>query len=176
MNRLTVPVGPADHVCGPTDAPVTLVEYGDFESAECGELYFVIKAVQRVMGSRLRFVFRNFPVADLHPRAARAAAFAEAAAAAGMFWDAHDLLYEHQDVLDDDSLFARGRVLGIERADIVSALEGCHADTIRRDIVGGAASGVSGTPCLFINGARYDGRLSLASLLVAVEIAAHVYA
>ena len=83
---LTVPVGPRDHVQGPASAPVTLVEYGDYECPQCARAYVIVKAVQEQMGSRLRFVFRNFPLRQVHPHAEIAAEAAEAAAVADKFW------------------------------------------------------------------------------------------
>lgn len=164
MSHLTPPVGPQDHAAGPADAPVTLVEYGDYECPYCGDAYPVLKALQRAAGDRLRFVFRNFPLVEAHPHASRAAAFAEAAATAGRFWEAHDLLYENQDALDDASLLAYGAALGLDRADVVAALEGRYDEKIRADFRSGVRSGVNGTPCLFINGTRYDGPVDLALL------------
>src|SRR2546430_1125877 len=102
---LTVPVSEArDHVQGPADAGVTLVEYGDYECPYCGAAYPIIKEVQTRMGERLRFVFRNFPIATSHPHAEHAAEAAEAAAAQGRFWEMHDLLYENQKRLHDEDL------------------------------------------------------------------------
>lgn len=176
MSHLTPPVGPSDHVRGHADAPVTLVEYGDFECPYCGEFYPELKAVERAMGGLLRVVFRNFPLTEAHPHAAHAAAFAEAAGAQGLFWQAHDMLYEHQDALDDESLIAYGRVIGLDRAHVVAALEGNHAEKIRQDFVGGLHSGVNGTPCLFINGQRYDGARDARSLAEVIERVARAYA
>lgn len=94
--HLAVPVSERDHATGPESAPVTLIEYGDYECSFCGEAYPIVKNVQRHLGDRLRFVFRNFPIGTAHPHAEQAAEAAEAAAAQGMFWEMHDLLYEHQ--------------------------------------------------------------------------------
>src|SRR5262245_66363104 len=102
--HLTPPVGERDHVQGPAEAPVTLVEYGDFECPYCGEAYPVVKALQQTLGERLRFVFRNFPLTQIHPHAEHAAEGAEAAEAQGQFWTMHDVLFEHQDALDDEDL------------------------------------------------------------------------
>src|SRR3982751_1274208 len=99
--RLTVPVGPRDHAQGSHDARVTLVEYGDYECPHCGRAYPIIKEVQRRLGSKLRFAFRNFPLGESHPHAEHAAEAAEAAGAQGRFWEMHDMLYEHQQALDD---------------------------------------------------------------------------
>ncbi|MCJ8142844.1 DsbA family protein [Ancylobacter sp. A5.8] len=174
MKMLTPPVGPEDHMQGPEDAPVTLVEYGDYECPYCGEMYPVIKALQQAMDDRLRFVFRNFPLTGAHPHAGHAAQFSEAAAAIGRFWEAHDLLYEHQDALDDASLASYAQALGIDPADLEAAFDGRFDARIRVDFSGGLRSGVNGTPSLFINGRRYDGAHEPEALLDALELAAAV--
>ena len=169
MIRLNPPVGDQDHAEGPADAPVTLVEYGDFECPYCGEAYPVLKAVQRAMGERLRLVFRHFPIVGSHPHAGHAAEFAEAAASAGKFWEAHDMLYEHQNALTDADLFGYGKALGIAPQTIAAAFDGRHDAHIRSDFTGGVRSGVNGTPNLFINGMRYYGERDVASLIAAIN-------
>src|SRR5580658_92965 len=109
--RLTVPVGPKDHVQGSASAPVTLLEYGDYECPYCGAAYPIVKEVQRRMGSGLRFVFRNFPLGNMHPHAVRAAEAAEVMSALGKFWEMHDLLYEHQSALTEPDLVRYARAL-----------------------------------------------------------------
>lgn len=172
MSTLKPPVGPGDHSQGPAAAPVTLVEYGDYECPYCGEAYPVLKTVQQAMGNRLRFVFRNFPLTEQHPHAGRAAQFAEAAAAAGRFWEAHDLLYERQDALDDASLHAYARAIGLDGAHLVAAFEGRYDDKIRQDFSSGLRSGVNGTPTLFVNGVRYDGPRDVDNLVAVLRAAA----
>ena len=117
--RLTQPVSERDHVQGPPTAPVTLVEYGDYECPYCGAAYPIVKEVKRRLGDRLRFVFRNFPLGNMHPHAEHAAEAAEAAAAQGKFWEMHDELYEHQRALDDAQLegYAGAVGLDVERFD-----------------------------------------------------------
>src|SRR4249919_1207747 len=107
--RLTMPVGTRDHAQGPADARVTLVEYGDYECPHCGRAYPIIKEVQRRLGSKLRFVFRNFPLSEAHPHAEHAAAAAE-----GRFWEMHDALYEHQQALDDIHLVGYVITFGLD--------------------------------------------------------------
>src|SRR5258705_6949708 len=102
--RLVLPVGERDHIEGPLDAAATLVEYGDYECPFCGQAYPIIKAVQRHLGNRLRFVFRNFPLTEMHPHALKAAMAAEAAGAQGQVWPMHDLLYQHQNALHERGL------------------------------------------------------------------------
>jgi protein-disulfide isomerase len=154
---LRTPVGPNDHVQGALDAPIVLLEYGDFECPYCGEAYAQMKAVQRAMGDSLCFAFRHFPLANAHPHAERAAEFAEAAATIGRFWEMHDVLYENQQALDDRSLSRYATELRLAPALVASALNGEFSEHIRRDFQGGVRSGVNGTPCLFLNGQRYDG-------------------
>jgi len=158
MSRLHPPLGPGDHVLGPPAARITLVEYGDYECSYCGEAYPIVKELQRQLGDDLRFAFRNFPLAQAHPHAARAAQAAEAAGLQGKFWEMHDLLYENQDKLDDRHLrqFAGRSGLDLERFDRDVDSDGVLAK-VRSDFLSGARSGVNGTPTFFVNGERYDG-------------------
>lgn len=157
MSRLTHAPDTDDHAQGSLTAPLVMVEYGDFECPYCGEAYPELKAVQRAMGDKLCFVFRNFPLKEAHPHAERAAEIAEAAATVGKFWEMHDVLYENQQALTDHALVGYGKKLGLPDKLMESALAGHFAARVRRDFVSGARSGVNGTPCLFINGERYDG-------------------
>ena len=104
MSTLTMPVGERDHAQGPADAPVTLVEYGDYECPYCGMAYPIVKQVQARFGDRLRFVFRNFPLTEIHPHALHAALAAEAAGSQGQFWPMHDAIFQHQHSLGDADL------------------------------------------------------------------------
>jgi len=165
MSELKPPVGPDDHTQGPLGAPIVLVEYGDYECPYCGEAYPELKAVQKAMGDSLCFVFRNFPLSQAHPHAARAAEFAEAAATIGRFWEMHDMLYENQSALDDRSLIVYATQLGFDQALIESALRGDFSTRVRRDFASGVRSGVNGTPSLFVNGRRYDGPRDADSLI-----------
>ena len=171
MSRLAPPVGPRDHVQGPPNAPLTLVEYGDYECGYCGEAYLIVKEVQRALGDNLRFVFRNFPLGEAHPHAEHAAELAEAAADAGQFWPMHDLLYEHQNALGDENLVAYGRALALPDETLRDALGGRYAGRVREDFMSGVRSGVNGTPT-FINGRRHDGSWELDSLMDALLEAA----
>jgi protein-disulfide isomerase len=109
--RLVFPVGPRDHIRGPEDAPVTLVEYSDNECPFCGQAYFAVNELLDRIGDQVRFVFRNFPLTTIHPHAEIAAEAAEAAAAQGKFWEMHDTLYENQDVLEPEVLAEYARDL-----------------------------------------------------------------
>src|SRR5213596_2609220 len=166
---LTPPVGERDHVAGPPSAPVTLVEYGDFECPSCRKAWPMVKELQRRLGDKLRFVFRNFPLTKIHPNAQHAAEAAEAAAAQGAFWPMHDRLFERQFALEDDNLIEYASELGLNADRLAGELAaGTHRDRVRDDFMGGVKSGVNGTPTFFINGQRHDGSYDLASLLAAM--------
>jgi protein-disulfide isomerase len=165
MSQLRRAVTEADHHQGPLDASIVLLEYGDYECPYCGEEYPELKAVQREFGDKMCFVFRNFPLKEAHPHAERAAQFAEAAATVDKFWEMHDMLYEHQQALDDQSLIQYAQRLGFDGALIDSALDDKYLDRIRKDFSGGVRSGVNGTPCIFINGVRYNGERDARTLI-----------
>ena len=167
---LTMPVTEdRDHIQGPADAPVTLLEYGDYECPYCGAAYPIIKEVQARMGERLRFAFRNFPITTSHAHAEQAAEGAEAAAAQGRFWEMHDLLYENQKRLGDDDLraYAESIALDLERFDKELA-EHVHAARVREDFMTGVRSGVNGTPTFYINDVRHDDAYDVDTLLNAL--------
>jgi protein-disulfide isomerase len=169
--ELTLPVSEErDHIQGPAAAPLTLLEYGDYECPYCGAAYPIVKQVQAQMGDGLRVVFRNFPISTSHPHAEQAAEAAEAAAAQGRFWEMHDHLYEHQQNLEAGDLHTYAEELGldVERFDRELA-EHVHAARVRDDFMSGVRSGVNGTPTFYINGMRHDGPHDLDSLLAALE-------
>jgi protein-disulfide isomerase len=172
--RLVLAVGERDHIEGPSDAQATLVEYGDYECPFCGQAYPIIKAVQRHLGRRLRFVFRNFPLTEMHPHALKAAMAAEAAGAQGQFWPMHDLLYEHQAALDERSLarYAESLRLDVERFRSELRAE-AYAPRVHEDFMSGVRSGVNGTPTMFVNGVRHDGPWDAESLTEALTAPAH---
>jgi protein-disulfide isomerase len=154
---LTIPVGPDDHVQGPEAAPVTLVEYGDYQCPHCGRAYPIVKAVQRSLGTHLRFVFRNMPLRNAHPQAELAAEAAEAAAAQGKFWEMHDALFEHQSSLGRELVVELARRLKLDVSSFERDLDtGRFHDRVEHDFSSGVRSGVNGTPTFFINGVRYD--------------------
>jgi protein-disulfide isomerase len=154
---LTLPVGPRDHAQGPENAPVTLVEYGDYECPHCGRAYPIVKRVQKQLGKRLRFVFRNFPLTNLHPHAQHAAEAAEAAASQDRFLEMHDALFEHQPALDDRHLATYASAIGLDLPRFERELaDHAHASRVREDFLSGVRSGVNGTPTFFINGTRYE--------------------
>ena len=162
MSALVLPVGPRDHIQGPANAPVTLVEYGDFECPHCGRAYPIVKEIRRSMSEDLRFVYRHLPLTRMHLHAEHAAEMSEAAAHHGKFWPMHDLLFENQDALEDVDLVGYAGSLGLDPDWAAAALaEGRFEPRVREDFSSGVRSGVNGTPTFFINGQRYDGPLDL---------------
>jgi protein-disulfide isomerase len=168
-SALTPPVSEHDHAQGAAGAPLTLVEYGDYQCPYCGAAYPAIKRLQKEVGKKLRFVFRNFPLTQSHPYALIAAAAAEAAALQGKFWEMHDLIYENQAYLEPEILPALAEKLGLDvmkfATDIKS--EGV-AHRIKEDRKSGIVSGVNGTPSFYINGFKHDGMPDYDSLLAAL--------
>jgi protein-disulfide isomerase len=171
---LTTPVTEdRDHIQGPADAAVTLVEYGDYECPYCGAAYPIIKDVQARMGERLRFVFRNFPISTTHPHAEQAAEAAEAAAVQGRFWQMHDLLYENQRRLSEQDLRGYAETLGLDVERFARELaDHTHAERVHEDFMSGVRSGVNGTPTFYVNGTRHDDSYDTEILLAALERAA----
>lgn len=173
MSHLTLPVAERDHSQGDARAPLVLVEYGDYECPHCGTAYPIVKRVQERLGKRLRFVFRNFPLAEVHPHALHAAEAAESVAAHGgndAFWAMHDLLFEHQRDLRDETLSRLATQAGVDGALVLREVEGdLRKDRVREDFMSGVKSGVNGTPTFFINGQRHDQPWDEQSLVAALE-------
>jgi protein-disulfide isomerase len=170
---LAVPVGPDDHAQGPATAAITLVEYGDFECPHCGRAYPIVHAVQRRLGDRLRFVFRHFPLTEIHPHAEHAAEAAEAAAVQGKFWEMHGRLFERQFALEDEHLIEYALELGLDAPRVARELAAhTYKPQVRDDFMSGVRSGVNGTPTFFINGLRYDYTWNEDTLTAALERAA----
>ena len=171
---LTPAVGEDDHARGRADAPVTLVEYGDFQCPYCGAAYPIVKELEKKAGKILRVIFRNFPLTNVHPNAEGAAEAAEAAGAQGKFWEMHDMLFEHQNRLGRSDLEQYAAHLGIDVSRFGKDLDaGAYRAKVREHFRSGVLSGVNGTPTFFINGRRHDGDYSLEALLRAVNEAAH---
>jgi protein-disulfide isomerase len=170
---LAVPVSERDHARGAADAPVTLVEYGDFECPYCERAYPIVKRLLAEMPGVVRVVFRHFPQNTIHANASVAAQAAEAAAAQGKFWEMHDILYEHQEQLGEIEIVHFALRVGLEVYKFQADLSGeVYVKRVREDFRGGVRSGVNGTPTFFINGVRYEGKLEYEAMMNAVKAAA----
>ncbi len=166
---LTLPDPERDHIQGSADAPIKLLEYGDYECPFCADAHATVKEIQQRLGDDLLFAFRNFPLANIHPHAEHAAEAAEAAGNQGNFWAMHNLLFENQTALDDDDLAAYASELNLDATRLMrEAAAGVYAARIREDFKSGVRAGVNGTPTFFINGERYDGERDLRQMLSAL--------
>ena len=173
MSHLRPPVSEDDHRVGSPEAAVTLVEYGDYECPYCARAQPIVEEVRKRMGPRLQFVFRHFPLAQVHSHAQMAAEAAEAAAGQGRFWDMHESLFAQQDALEDGDLVRRAHRLGLDVVQFEQELAaGVHTSRVRRDFRSGVRSGVNGTPTFFIDGLRHDGPWDVETLLGALEAVA----
>jgi protein-disulfide isomerase len=170
MATLKTPITPEDHIQGPENAAATLVEYGDYECPYCGRAYPIVKRVQKHFGKGLRFVFRNFPLSNMHPQAESAAETAEFAGAHGKFWEMHDGLFENQERLGGPLYLELAQAMSLSAEQLQQALEeGKYQKRVRADFSTGVRSGVNGTPTFFINGKRHDGPFDFESLVLAIE-------
>lgn len=173
MSKLKISPNKTDHIQGNENAPVTLVEYGDYECPYCGQAYPIVKELQKLEGQSLRFVFRNFPLSQVHPHAVHAAFAAESAAKQGKFWEMHDKLYENQQALEDHDLLMYARELGLETTQFTKDMNASKIEElVQDDFQSGIRSGVNGTPTFFINGIRHDGSYELKALRAEIEKAA----
>ncbi len=165
--RLSFPVSESrDHIQGPATAAVTLVEYGDYECPYCAQAYLIVKEVQERLGSKVRFVFRNFPLTKLRLHAYQSALAVETAAAQGKFWEMYDFLFKHGQSLTDDNLRLSAAKLGlnVNKFDL-EFRDRTYSRHVDEDIQSGEESGVTKTPTFFINGDRYDDSWDLDNLL-----------
>jgi protein-disulfide isomerase len=173
MSKLTIAVSADDHIQGSPTAPCSLVEYGDYQCPYCGAAYPMVKQLQKHFGKRLSFVFRNFPLTQMHPWAEPAAEVAEFAGANGKFWEMHDLLYENQENLGEDLFLKLAAKLKLSTLQLETAVaEHTYLARVRADFAGGVRSGVNGTPTFFVNGQRHNGPSDFDSLSEAIELAA----
>ena len=173
MEESTAPVlTDGDHVLGPADAPVTVIEYGDYECPYCrGAARDVHLLLDRHPG-QIRFAFRNFPISQLHPHAERAAEAAEAAAAQGKFWEMYELLLRPASRLDLRSMLGYAERLGLDVARFENDVAGnVYASKIERDVLEGVRNGVNATPKFYVDGRRIDGKFPLEGLADAVRSA-----
>jgi protein-disulfide isomerase len=170
MTKLSIPVGVDDHLQGDRDAACVLVEYGDYQCPSCGQAYPIVKRLQKHFGNQLAFVFRNFPLSQIHPWAEPAAEAAEFAAARGKFWEMHDSLYENQDSLGESLLVQLSDSLDLSSSQLLMAVaEHTYQDRVKTDFRSGVRSGVNGTPTFFINGVRHDASYDFATLSAAID-------
>ena len=170
--KLEIPVSPdRDHIEGSVSAALTLVEYGDYQCPYCGAAYPEVKKVQKELGSELRFVFRNFPLTNMHEHAMNAAETAEAASAQGKFWPMHDFLYEHQATLGDTSVaLGYAKKLGLDTQKFEREIaQHMYQKRIKDDFMGGVRSGVNGTPTFYVNGVRHDEDAIAKALIEALK-------
>jgi formate-nitrite transporter family protein len=175
QHTLTIPINRSDHIRGSLDAPLQLVEYGDYECPFCGMAHPVVEEVERLLSDRLCFAFRHFPIVNAHPHALRAAEAAEAAAEQDAFWAMHKQLFEHQDALDDEALTFHAEQIGLDLRQFVEDLDSHRfIPRVREDLSSGARSGVNGTPTFFVNGRRYEGVPDVQSLTEALQLTAPI--
>jgi protein-disulfide isomerase len=166
LSKLLLPVQPDDHVQGVPDARYTLVEYGDYECPNCGQLFMTLRDLHEEFGDELRLVFRHYPLSGIHPHAEQAAEAAEAAGAQGRFWEMHDMLFQNQHGLKTKSLEGYAQQLGLDVKRFHEELKNrTYEERVREDFRRGVANGVYSTPGLFINGVRYGGAMDRDSLL-----------
>lgn len=169
---LLVPVTGSDHVSGPADASVTVVEYGDFECPTCKLAFPSVKLLLKHFGPQVRFVYRHFPLEQAHPHALLAAEAAESAAAQGRFWEMHDLLFENQPRLEKNHLGEYAQRIQLDLPRFTAELEThVHVDRVRADLASGAKSHVRGTPGFFVNGRIVDVSFGMRALFDAAEAA-----
>jgi len=170
--RLAVPVSERDHSQGPATSAIVLVQYGDYECPYTRQSTTVVRAIQQQLGDQLRFVFRNFPLTEIHPHALHAALAAEAAAAQGKFWEMHDYIFHHQHTLEDSDLAQFAEAVGLDMQQYARAMAEQRAlARIEEDVEGGERSRVQGTPTFFINEVLYRGSWEQDALLAALQAA-----
>jgi protein-disulfide isomerase len=170
MSRLRHAVDAGDWSKGPEAAPVTLLEYGDYECPFCGRAFWELKKLESLVEDEVRFVFRHFPLAQMHPHALQAAEAAEAAGAQGLFWEMHDRLFMNQRNLEASALMSYAADLGLDITRFAQDLqEHRHLPKVRRHFMEGVRSGVNGTPTFFINGERWNGPYTAEALRAGIE-------
>lgn len=170
MKQLIPPVNRNDNSWGDPAAPITLVEYGDYECPYCGRAYPIIEDIKQRLGNDMRFVFRHFPLSTIHPHAFSAAVAAEAAALQGKFWEMHDIIFEHQKTLDSGNILLFAGRIGLDTGQFGNDIQQkILVEKVEADFESGIRSGVNRTPGFFINGKKYDGEWTDGQLLRYLE-------
>jgi protein-disulfide isomerase len=174
MPKLHPPVNKSDHIRGLPGAPIELVEYGDYQCPHCGAAHPVTKELQSGFGEDLCFIYRHFPLSNIHPMAIPAAVAAEAAARQHQFWAMHDMIFENQQQLSDFALLEFARILRLNLASFKMDLQDPTLfEKIESHFESGVRSGVNGTPTFFINGERYSGNYTFESMSEAIDMIMH---
>jgi protein-disulfide isomerase len=156
--HLKPPVSSQDHVQGSAQAPIEIVEYGDYQCSHCGAAYPVIRKIQDKFGDQVRFIFRNFPLSESHEFATPAAVASEAAALQNKFWEMHDVIYENQASLNEEGLLEMAESIGLDMPKFKADIQKENLqEKVETDFESGLRSGVNGTPSFFVNGAKFDG-------------------
>jgi protein-disulfide isomerase len=173
INKLTLPIKvDYDHIQGPISAPINIVEYGDYECPYTGMAYPIVKELRRRLGDSICFVFRNFPLNEIHPHAQHAAEAAEAAGGQDKFWQMHDHLFEHQNELEDGHLLEYAKIVGLDTERFKKEIsEHVYVPVINKSLKNGIKSGVEGTPTFFLNGVRYEDSWELETLFETIRSA-----
>jgi protein-disulfide isomerase len=177
--HLTVAMNDHDHIAGRRNAPVAVVKYGDFECSHSARAHPMVEAAQRYLADDLCFVYRHFPLIEVHPHAQLAAEAAEAAGEQGRFWQMQDTLFRHQNALELDDLLDYATVIGCDATRVAAELAaGTHTERVLNDKRGGVRSGVQGTPTFFVNGVRYDGPWANPTVFIGMlsQAATHLHA
>ncbi|KAM3090437.1 DsbA family protein [Phormidesmis sp. 146-35] len=170
MGKLTPPLQKDDHILGLETAPITLVEYGDYQCFHCRQVHQMVDRIRQQLGDRLCFAFRHFPLTAIHPYAQYAAEVAEAANAQGRFWEIHDYLFTHQQRLGNGQLLHYAASLGIDCDRFEQEIaDHRHAAQVCENLISGIHSGVNGTPTFFINGDRYNGAYTFDAILATTQ-------
>lgn len=167
---LKPPVSKRDHIQGNPDAGIELVEYGDYQCSYCGAAYPEIKRVQEEMGNKLKFVFRNFPLTNMHQNALHAAIASEVAGDMNKFWEMHNILFENQEYLEDNYLVDYAKRIGLDTHRFEAKFpEPRYQEKVEQDLESGLMSGVNGTPSFYINGRKYEGEYEAEAILRYIE-------
>lgn len=163
---LKLPVNERDHIQGNPDASIELVEYGDYECPYCASAHLEIKKVQKQLGNKLKFVFRNFPLTNIHRHALKAAIASEVAGDMNKFWEMHDILFKNQRYLSDEDLVGYAEKIGLDAEIFEKKIpDAKYEEKVEQDLESGLRSGVNQTPSFFINGQKYEGDSSATMIL-----------